>query len=295
MSANQPERPLAGATMEPMPPTPAHAKPVPKRDHLWVLVVIAACCLLKVWPSWIGIGAEAGFPVIGGPNGMPTDWTLAVVIEAYWGYAIYAALAAPAGRRSRRYAAWSAAGVFVLSLAGQSAAEVVTPVAVEVFANALPVTVLALIAVLVHLRQKDREEAAEAGERTVVQAEMDALRERTETLAGDLKTERSARTDAERRAETAERKLAARKPNRTRTRKPNSGSRTKANSGDEAPANSALPKDFNARTKALELWLANPDISGRELGEECGRGERWGQLRKNEFATAAPKGSDPEE
>ena len=44
-----------------MPPTPAHAKPSPK-DYLWVLAVIAACALIKVSPSWVGIAAAAGFP-----------------------------------------------------------------------------------------------------------------------------------------------------------------------------------------------------------------------------------------
>jgi hypothetical protein len=200
-----------------MPPTPAHARPAAKRDHLWVLVIIAACCLIKVWPSWIGIGSEAGFPVIGGKHGMPTDWTLAVVIEAYWGYAIYATLAAPAGRRSRRFAAWSAAGVFALSVAGQSAAEVAPATAVKVFANALPVTVLALIAVLVHYRQKDRDEGAEADERSAVQAEMDALRTALAGAQGALGTAQADRADAQRtaqeateKAEAAARKLAAR-------------------------------------------------------------------------------------
>ena len=52
-----------GNTMDGMPVnTPAHAKP---KDYLWVLAVVAACCLIKVSPSWVGIAAAAGFPRVG--------------------------------------------------------------------------------------------------------------------------------------------------------------------------------------------------------------------------------------
>jgi predicted GIY-YIG superfamily endonuclease len=42
-----------------------------------------------------------------------------------------------------------------------------------------------------------------------------------------------------------------------------------------------------ARHQALELWLANPQITGKDLGALVGLGERWGQLRKTEFVNAS--------
>jgi hypothetical protein len=186
----------------------SHAKPPARRDHLWVLVIIAACALLEVWASWVMIGSTSGFPKIGGKHGLPTDWTLAVTTEAYWGYALYAWLAAAPGPRSRRFAMWSAAAVFLLSLTGQGSAHLVRPgttppAALVVFVTALPVIVLALIAVLVHLRQADREEAAEA-ERVKAEAEHQAEIERAE--ADERVALRAAleRAEAEREAVRAE-------------------------------------------------------------------------------------------
>src|SRR6478752_5182579 len=96
--AGYPERAEDRMTIDGM--TPAHAKQA-HRDHLWVLAVIAGCALLEVWASWVTIGSLSGFPKIGGKHGMPTDWILAVTTEAYWGYALYAWLAAAPGPRSR--------------------------------------------------------------------------------------------------------------------------------------------------------------------------------------------------
>ena len=69
--------------------------------------------LYDMWGAWTKLGNKSGFA-----HG--TGWTLTVIVEAYWGYALFAWLAAP-GRRSRRFAMWSAFGVFVLSLIGQGA------------------------------------------------------------------------------------------------------------------------------------------------------------------------------
>ena len=143
--------------MDAMPTTSgAHARPVPKRDLLWVLVLIAACALLEVWGSWLVIGSETGFPRIGG---MTTGWILPVSTEAYWACAGYAWLASPAGPRSRRFAMWSALGMIVLSLAGQEsdhllafAHRTIPPVAVVMLVTALPLVALVLIAILIHLR-----------------------------------------------------------------------------------------------------------------------------------------------
>ena len=236
--------------MSEMTQTPAHAKPVPRRDHSWVLAVIAACCLIKVWPSWVGIGAEAGFPKIAR---MTTDWTLAVVIEAYWAYAVYAWLAA-VGRRSRRFAMWSAAGVFILSVVGQSAAPVMAATAVKVFANALPVIVLALIAVLVHLRHLDRAEW-EAGEQ-----------ERREAVPGPIPAPAPA---------APEKRSPQPAPKRSR------------------PARRSAPADdLTLEARALGLLGAHPEMSGAALGRELGVHESYGRKLRNRLAPVDDSDSD---
>jgi hypothetical protein len=195
----------------------------PRRDHLWVLAVIAACALAEVWPSWVGLGSASGFPKLGS---MPTDWVLAVVMEAYWAYTLYAWLAASPGPRSRAFAMWSCGVVFVLSLVGQvTYHEMTLPPgtgdgerASAAFVTILPVTVLAMIAVLIHLRHADREakaakaraaaraermaatERAEADERAHLRRELDAVTARTET---EITALRGVATGAEAEAETA--------------------------------------------------------------------------------------------
>lgn len=288
--------------MNDMPAAPSHAKPA-RRDHLWVLVIIAACCLLEVWASWVLIGSMSGFPRIGGKHGLPTDWTLAVTSEAYWGYALYAWLAGAAGPRSRRFAMWSFAVVFVFSLIGQGASHLAPrgaqpSAAVVVFMTSLPVLVLALIAILIHLRQKDREESAQAereavqqrervatemaegDERTVLRAELEALAAEVEPLREALAAaQQKAAQDAAQRA-MLERKLAAQTASRKRANPPRAKS---AN----ARAKQAQEKDVDARTKALSVLAADPGISGAELGERVGMSKRWGQLHKPELAAMA--------
>jgi len=262
--------------------TPAHAKPAGRRDHLWVLAVIAFAVLAEVWASWVGIGAMSGFPRI---DNVPTDWVLAVAVEAYWGYALFAWLAAAPGPRSRAMAMWSCGGVFVLSLVSQvSYHELMAPAGatpgrrfVIGFASALPVVILALIAVLIHLRHLDREEAAEADERSAVQAEMDALRAELqavreahggelEALAGDLKAAQNAHADAERRtaealarAETAEKKLAAKTAQAKRSR------------NAQGAAKTAQDEDLTTELRALKLLDEEPALRGPRMGGELGR------------------------
>lgn len=292
--------------MDTMPQPPAHAKPVPKRDHLWVLVIIAGFAMYDVWGAWAQIGNKSGFA-----HG--TGWTLTVIAEAYWGYALFAWFRAP-GRRSRRFAMWSAAAVFVMSAVSQAAshlaADRVPPAAVVVFVSVLPVTVLALIAVLVHLRMKDREDAAETEERSAVQAEMDTLRAELAQVRDELSVAHADRDEAQRQAEEATakaerlaRKPGARKPSGRRTKQANASAngrrRTAANepaNGEaNAPAETQVPDDVDARTEALGIYLANPKISGKDLGNAVGLGARWGQLRKIEFAASVPARQDPEE
>ena len=295
--------------MDAMPTTPAHAKPA-RRDLLWVLVLILACGLLEVWASWLQIGAVSGFPKLGG---MTTGWILPVTSEAYWMASLYAWLAAPAGPRSRRFAMWSAAAVFALSLSGQesdhllaAAGRTVPPAGVVGFVTALPLIAVALIAVLIHLRHTDRDEAdataeraraeaeqaqhavAEASELAAVRAELEAALGALAPLQADLATARNELARLAAKADASERKLAAQ-------RKRNSPSRrraTPARNGSENSRATEVPDDVDARAEALAILAAEPAISGADLGLRVGKSKRWGQLFKNGLATAAP--ADPQ-
>lgn len=322
------------------------AKPPAKRDHLWVLFIIAACALLELVASWVTIGAMSGFPVIGGKHGLPTDWTLAVTSEAYWGYALYSWLAGAPGPRSRSFAMWSAGVVFVLSLIGQGSAHLISPGAkppppLVVFVTSMPVLVLALIAILIHLRQLDREEVeaaerarvkvehdaavarAEADERTglrrrlaeltearngevsAIRAEMDdALRDLRaqfdeanaardadmETLRAELEAAQNAREEAESARAEADAQCAqlARKLDAQNARKKRAGNPRSARTRKVAG-------DVDARVDALRILDERPDISGAELGLECGMSKRWGQDRKKEYAAMATELNDSTE
>jgi hypothetical protein len=269
----------------------------PRRDHLWVLVIVAACALLEVWASWVTIGSMSGFPKIGH---LSTDWTLAVTTELYWGYALYAWLATAPGPRSRKFAMWSAAAVFTLSLVGQGSAHLVAPgtkpsPVLVAFVTALPVIVLALIAVLVHLRQLDREEAVEVAEESALRAGLrsaEAAREAAETARDEAQREAA---EATAKAEALVRKLdasAGAKRGRNAGRKnPATAGRRK---GAEDPA-TRVPKDVNARAEALAILDTEPGISGAKLGDRVGMSERWGQLFKSEMVRAAPQGPDSKE
>jgi len=288
--------------------TPAHAKPAGRRDHLWVLAVIAFAVLAEVWASWVGIGAMSGFPRI---DNVPTDWVLAVAVEAYWGYALFAWLAAAPGPRSRTMAMWSCGGVFVLSLVSQvSYHELMAPAGatpgrrfVIGFASALPVVILALIAVLIHLRHLDREEAAEADERSAVQAEMDALRAELraaqEAAAGAAAERETALREAAEVAaknETLTRKLAAAA---ARKRAPQRPAKNPAAAPRSTPAEdpaTEVPNDVDAQAEALSILAAEPNISGAKLAERVGKSERWGQTFKKNLAgsAAGPEGRPDE-
>lgn len=251
--------------------SPAHARP---KDYLWVLAVIAVCALIKVSPSWVGIAAAAGFPRFGR---LPTDWTLAVIMEAYWAYALYAWLAAAAGLRSRRFAMWSAAGVFTLSLAGQSSARLVGVKVMTAFANGMPVIVLALIAVLVHLRQLDRadtakaEEALRDAERETAQASAEAERiaeleaaledalTAKEPLRAELETARSELARVTAKAEAAAAKLEAMSAQRKRKRTA------------QQSAKSAQAEDITTEFRALDEFQKDPELRKPRMGGELAR------------------------
>ncbi|HMH94011.1 MAG TPA: hypothetical protein VK586_23395 [Streptosporangiaceae bacterium] len=195
-----------------------------RRDHLWVLFVIGTCALFELWGSWLGIASVSGFPHYGR---VTTGWVLFVATEAYWGYALFAWLAGAPGPRSRKFAMHSAIAMFALSLAGQEAGHLLAaahrtaPWYVVAFVTPLPLIAVGLIAILVHLRQADREAAAEAAraaaeadELTVLRAELDAARGAHGTdvrgLREELEAERIAReTDARETAATAAEAAAA--------------------------------------------------------------------------------------
>lgn len=247
-----------------------------RRDHLWVLAVIAVFALYDVWGGWTEIGNKSGFA-----HG--TGWTLTVIVEVYWGYALYAWLAAAPGPRSRRFAMWSAAGVFVLSLVGQGASRLAAhkmpPAGVVVFVSALPVIVLALIAVLIHLRHIDRAEmteadggAAEQTELVAVQAELNEAREAARTMQAGLEAARAETAEAAAKAEVLARKLASTaKPKTARrsTQKQDRGSGTTAAS-TAVPSTAAVT---GGPDRAFDELLADARTYRAELAA-AGNGER---------------------
>lgn len=273
---------MDGMTMDDMPNPPAHAKSAPK-DHLWVLVVIAAAVLAEVWASWVGIGAMSGFPRI---DHIPTDWVLAVAVEAYWGYALYAWLAAAPGPRSRTMAMWSCAVVFVLSLISQvSYHELTAPAGATTgrrfvigFASALPVIILALIAVLIHLRHLDRadvvqaedaarrderaraEAAAADDERTALRVELEAARAAVEPLQADLETARSELARVTAKAEAAAAKLESMSAQRKRKR-----------TAQQRTTKSAQEDDLTTEMRALTEMEKDPSLRGPRMGGELAR------------------------
>lgn len=181
-------------------PHGAHEQVTAPRDHLWVAVIIAACALLEVWASWLGIGSVSGFPEIGH---VTTGWILPVTTEAYWAYALWTWLAGAPGPRSRKFAMWTAGIVFALSLLGQESGHLlaashkaVPPAYVVAFVTALPLISLALVAVLVHLRQADREELAAsaraAGKAAREAAEIRAEADERTALRAQIEEERAA-------------------------------------------------------------------------------------------------------
>lgn len=258
-----------------------HAPSVTKarRDHLWVLFVVAASVLAEVWASWVGIGSISGFPRIGP---IPTDWVLAVAMEAYWGYALYAWLVASPGPRSRAMAMWSCAAVFVLSLIGQVLYhEITAPAATPLgkrfvigFVTSLPVIVLALIAVLIHLRHADRAEVAETERGVVEQTELVAVRAE---LSEALKAAQAMRTSVEAaRAETAEAvakaEVLAQKPASTAKPKTPRRSTRKQDQGSGTAAASTASTAASAERTFDEL-LADARAYRAELAA-AGKGER---------------------
>jgi hypothetical protein len=300
-------------TMDDMPNPPAHAKPA-RRDHLWVLVLIAACALTAVWGSWLEIGDKSGFAPLGP---LSTGWTPAVIVEAYWGYTLFAWLAGAPGRRSKRFAMWSFFAMFTLSLIGQASSHLTAhskpPAAVVVFMSDLPVVVVACVAVLIHLRQLDRAEAVQAeeaarkaeraraeaaaadDERTALRIQLDTALAAVEPLQADLETARNELARVTAKADQFARKLAA-ASGAKRTAKPpaNKTASSPRNKAPNSPPETEVPNDVDTQAEALLILAAEPTISGSDLGLRLGKTKRYGQILKNKLAgsVAGPDGKN---
>jgi pyruvate/2-oxoglutarate dehydrogenase complex dihydrolipoamide acyltransferase (E2) component len=198
--------------------------------------------------------------------------------------------------------------VGALALSVRATGDVVAPAAGPLwwlYGAVVDTAALASLQVLLTLKaraardaeQQAASDAAAVDERAALRAQLETAQAGQEEAHADLETARADLTRMAARIETLERKLAGQKPKRTRTQAP-AARRTKdadaaPHANPDADDRTTIPDDFDARTQALEAWLANPKISGKALAETVGMKERWGQLRKNEFATARSRG--PEE
>jgi Tfp pilus assembly protein PilX len=256
-----------------------------RRDHLWVLAVIAAFALYDVWGGWTQIGNKSGFA-----HG--TGWTLTVIVEVYWGYALYAWLAAAPGPRSRRFAMCSAAGVFVLSLVGQAfahlAAHRMPPTAAVVFVSMLPVIVLALIAILVHLRHIDRAEIAEA-ERGVAEATaLAAASAALQQAEAERDTARAEAAEVSARAAALEVRLEAALKGSIEKPAPRRGSATpRPRVRSEGQTEE---QKLGTEAAALAILAEEPGISGSELGRRLGTTPGYGRTLMRRLAPASAGG-----
>jgi hypothetical protein len=283
----------------------AHAKPAARHDHLWVLFIIAACVLAEVWASWVGIGAISGFPRI---DGIPTDWVLAAAMETYWGYALYAWLVASPGPRSRAMAMWSCAAVFLLSLTGQVlyhelTASHSTPPGRRVviaFVTSLPVIVLALIAVLIHLRHADRAEAEQVAETVSIEQTVAAAVAETEARVREEAAAQLASLEAElaeaRAAVTARKRGTATGRKRTGTTARKQQPVTPPVTAPVTAAATALSPEaagMDWDTEALVLKYIGEGKSASEAGTLAGvTPGRGRQIARLEKARKEPAGDD---
>jgi hypothetical protein len=202
---------------------------------VWVITVIAASSALEILAAWLGIGALSGFPVFTlGRARISTDWTLAICMEAYAGFALWVWLSGAKGKNSRNFALCSALGALVLSAVVQISYHLMlangdqrAPDALVGFVAILPIIALTLAGILVHLMHLDGEaagrsvrKAREADERTLLRGQLESAREAhakvVEGLSGDLEGAReSARQEAAVRTETAQALAAVREELRT--------------------------------------------------------------------------------
>jgi hypothetical protein len=123
---------------------------------------------------------------------------------------------------------------------------------------------------------------AAAAMRPAVEAERDAALRKLAVIETELDEALTARGEAERSAANAEAKAerAARKAAAQDGPKAGRSARTEAARGDR-PEGALTPA--HAREKAYDMLDKNPDLTGAEIGEPFGFGDRWGQKRKEEY------------
>jgi len=124
--------------------------------------------------------------------------------------------------------------------------------------------------------------SAMTGRHAEADEELAELRVKVSALEEARHTADEALAEATRRADAAE----AKAERLSRKLAPNSGTGRNRNAApkDAGQNRTTVPNDVDARAQALAILLEEPNITGKELGERCGRGERWGQLRKSELA-----------
>ncbi len=123
---------------------------------------------------------------------------------------------------------------------------------------------------------------AAAAMRPAVEAERDAALRKLAVIETELDEALTARGEAERSAANAEAKAErlARKAAAQDGPKAGRSARTEAARGDR-PEGALTPAQ--AREKAYDMLDKDPDLTGAELGEPFGFGDRWGQKRKEEY------------
>lgn len=215
---------------------------------------------LLQWAAWLITAGAMGWSAVAINSVIPHGWGFGLICDA-------AALAA------MRYL-----------LNGPTAASAVAAVTAKITAA------LADAAGERSVREETEARAARAAAQTrqAHTAELDALRaahqSELDNLSAQLETTATARADAEERAARAEAKAAR------------TASRTPARRTPQAPARDTVqepaPSPFQARRKAEEILAERPDISGAALAAECGMKERWGQLRKEEWAARRTAGDE---
>jgi hypothetical protein len=146
-------------------------------------------------------------------------------------------------------------------------------------------------------RHAAAEETARAGREASLLSEIGALKQARDARASALRAELDAANDARTEAERVRADAEANAANLARkleTHARAKGARTKGASGRRKNAGGKVPNDVDARTEALKILDERPDISGADLGEECGMSKRWGQLRKQEYAGLVSEGTEAE-
>lgn len=274
------------------------SKHATKRHHRRFLLAIAIPAAVEIWACWVGLGSMCGFPVIGrNGHGIPTDWTLAVGMEAYGTYALHIWLNAAPGPRSRQFAQFSALGAFALSLIAQVAYHLMlarhmtrAPAFVVVFVACLPVVVLAFAAILTHLIHADERAAADAAEEATLRATLAAEQSARLLAEAERDAARREAADAAARAEATQAAAGERRGSDTATPRPSRRKSVSTATRNEAMDPVAQAAEVVTLEEARIILDAEPDISGSELGRRLGFKPSYGRTLKRKLTTPAPGG-----